>query len=147
MDIKTVLQNSLKDAIRSKDDVRKRTLRMALTSIKLAEVDKGESLDESATLAILQKEVRKCQETAAEARNAGRPELATDAEAEIAVLEEFLPESMTDEELEALTQEVINEVGATSMQDMGKVMKVLIPRLEGRASGQEANQMVRKLLA
>jgi uncharacterized protein YqeY len=147
MDTKTELQNSLKDAIRSKDDVRKRTLRMALTSIKLAEVDKGDSLDETATLAILQKEVRKCQETATEARNVGRPELAIDAEAEIAVLEEFLPESMTDEELEALTQEVIIEVGATSMQDMGKVMKVLIPRLQGRASGQEANQMVRKLLA
>lgn len=146
MDIKQKLQEALKDAMRAKDEPRKRTIRMALSNIKLAEIDRGEELDQNAVLAILQKEVKQRQEVIEESKIANRPDLAEEAQLEIAILQEFLPAQLTSEELERITRQVIDEVGASSMSDMGSVMKVLIPRLEGRASGQEASQMVRNLL-
>lgn len=146
MDTKQKLQEALKDAMRAKDEPRKRTIRMALSNIKLAEIDRGEELDENAILAILQKEVKQRQEVIEESMTANRPDLAEEAELEIVILQEFLPAQLTPEELERIARQVIDEVGASSMSDMGSVMKVLIPRLEGRASGQEASQMVRNLL-
>jgi len=146
MDTKQKLQEALKDAMRARDEPRKRTIRMALSNIKLAEIDRGEELDENAILAILQKEVKQRQEVIEESKTANRPDLAEEAELEIAILQEFLPAQLAPEELERIARQVIEEVGASSMSDMGSVMKVLIPRLEGRASGQEASQMVRNLL-
>ena len=146
MSTKTELQDDLKKAMKANDDLRKRTLRMALTSIKLAEVEKRGELDENAVLAILQKEVKACGEAFEEARQANRPELEAEAVAEIEVLEKYLPQPMTEVELEELAQQVIDEVGAASPREMGQVMKVLVPRLQGRATGQEASQVVRKLL-
>ena len=147
MSIKEQLQSRLKDAMRAGDDLNKRTLRMAISAIRLAEIDKGSKLDDNAVIAILQKEVKSRQESIEEAQQAGRPELADAAQQEIEVLKAFLPEQLSPEELEAMAKQVIAEVGATSMREMGAVMKVLVPRLEGRATGQQANQVVRKLLA
>jgi uncharacterized protein YqeY len=147
MSIKEQLQSRLKDAMRAGDDLNKRTLRMAISAIRLAEIDKGSELDDNAVIAILQKEVKSRQESIEEAQQAGRPELADAAQQEIEVLKAFLPEQLSPEELEAMAKQVIAEVGATSMREMGAVMKVLVPRLEGRATGQQANQVVRKLLA
>lgn len=146
MKTKEKLTKAVKDAMRAKDDVRKRTLRLALSSIKLAEVEKREPLDEPALLAILHKEVKLRKESITDAKKADRQDLIDEANAEIAVLQEFLPQPFTQEELEDLVKEIINQVNASSMAQMGQVMKVLIPRLEGRATGKEANQMVRKLL-
>ena len=146
MDTKKKLQNALKEAVRTNDDVRKRTIRMALSSIKLAEVEKRADLEESAVLAILQKEVKTRKEVIAESQQAGRSDLVAIAQEEIEVLEEFLPQAMSNEELEIFVQGVINEVEASSMRDMGKVMKELMPRLEGRATGEQASQAVRKFL-
>lgn len=146
MKIKEQLQDSLKDAIRSGDEVRKSTLRLALTAIQLAEVDKGGELDDNAVLAILQKEVKAYQEAAEDARRAGRPDLIAASQEEVEVLKAYLPQQYTEQELEELVKEVIEEVGATSLREMGQVMKALMPRLEGRATGQQANQAVRKLL-
>lgn len=146
MTTKAQLESALKDAMRSKDEVRKRTLRMAISSIRLIEVDKGKPLDEQEILAVLQKEVKSRQEAIAEAQHAGRPELQAEAEAEIGVLENFLPQQLSEGELEVLAQQAIAEVGATSVREMGQVMKVLVPRLQGRASGGQASQAVRKLL-
>jgi len=143
---KTQLESALKDAMRANDDVRKRTLRMALSAIRLAEVEKGGALDESATLAILQKEIKSRHEVIADAQRAHRPDLEADANAEIKVLEEYLPQPFTPEELEALARQVIAEVGATGPREMGQVMKALLPRLQGRATGDQASQAVRKLL-
>jgi uncharacterized protein YqeY len=147
MSLKEQLHNSLKDAMRAKDDLRKRTLRMAISAIRLAEIDRGNELDDNAVMAILQKEVKSRQESIDEARQAGRPELAEAAQDEIDVLKVFLPEQLSPEEVEELARQVIEEVGATSMREMGQVMKALVPRLEGRATGQQANQAVRKLLS
>lgn len=146
MDLKAQLENALKDAIRSGDDVRKRTIRMALSAIKLSEIDKGIPLDEAATIAILQKEVKSRQEAISEAQHAQRPDLVSAAEAEIAVLETFLPSPLTPQELEALAREAIGEAGAQTPADMGKAMKLLTPRLQGRATGAQASQVVRQIL-
>jgi uncharacterized protein YqeY len=146
MNIKEKLENNMKDAMRNKDEARKRTLRMALSEIKLAEIDKGEALDEAGVIAIIQKEVKSRREAIADAERASRPDLVADANTEMAILETYLPQQLTPEELDALAQEAVDETGATSMREMGQVMKVLMPRLEGRATGQEASQAVRKLL-
>jgi uncharacterized protein YqeY len=143
---KADLQNALKDAMRANDDLRKRTLRMALSAIRLAEVDKGRQLDEQEILSILQKEVKTRQEAIDEARGANRPQLEADAQAEIEVLQEYLPQPLTQEELEAMARQAVDEVGATSQREMGQVMKVLVPRLQGKATGKQASEVVRKLL-
>jgi hypothetical protein len=146
MDLKQRLENDLKEAMLARDDVRKRTLRMALAAIKNAEIEKRGSLDEASLLAILNKELKSRQETIEEAQRGNREELIPATQAEIAVLQEYLPEPFTPEELEALAREVIAEVGASSPREMGQVMKELMPRLGGRADGRQASQMVRKLL-
>jgi hypothetical protein len=146
MSAKIDLENALKDAMRANDDTRKRTLRMALTSIRLAEVEKGAPLDDSAVQSILQKEIKSRQESIEEARRANRPDLIDPTLAEIAVLENFLPQQLSPEELENLASQVIQELGATNIKEMGQVMKVLMPRLQGRAAGDQASQVVRRLL-
>jgi uncharacterized protein len=147
MDKKTQLEIALKEAMRSGDDIVKRTLRMAIATIRLAEVDKCGPLPDSAVIAILQKEVKSRQETIEETGRANRPDLAESTREEIAVLETFLPQQLTEQELEQLAQQAIAETDATSPADMGKVMKVLMPRLQGRATGEQASQVVRKLIA
>lgn len=146
MTTKLALETALKDAMRAGDDVRKSTLRMVLSAIRLAEIEKGKPLDEPALLAILHKEVKSRRESIADAQRANRPDLITGAEAEIAILEGFLPKAMAAEELEAAVRQAIVEVGATSLRDMGQVMKLLLPRLQGRVTGDQASQVVRKLL-
>lgn len=151
MNIKSELENALKDAMRSKDETALRTIRMALSAIKLAEVekattDKGAALEESELISILQKEIKSRREAMQEAEKANRPDLLEAARADITVLEKFMPKAMDQAELEKMTREVIAEVGATSMTDMGKVMKVLLPKLQGRAANDQVSQLVRQLL-
>ncbi len=146
MDIKSKLENALKDAMRAGDDTSKRTLRMALAAIRMAEIDKGSALDETSLLAILQKEIKSRNEAIREGQQANRPDLVTANEAEIKVLEQYLPKALSSDELRELVRSVISEVEAKTPADMGKVMKVLIPRLQGRAPGDQASQMVRQLL-
>jgi uncharacterized protein len=146
MDLKTRLSDDLKAAMRANDDLRRSTLRMALAAVKQAEVDRRTSLDEAGVIAILQKEIKSRRESLEEARSAGRADLAAAAEAEIAVLAAFLPAGLSPEELLALARQAVAEAGAASPADMGKVMKILMPRLAGRASGDQASQAVRQLL-
>lgn len=147
MSVKNDLQNDLKDAIRSGDDVKKRALRMALAEIRLTEVDKGDDLDDQETYAVLQKEVKAHKESVADAQRADRPDLISENEAEISVLQLYLPKPLSDDELRALAEEVISEVDATSMRQMGQVMKELMPRLGGRATGDQASRIVQELLS
>lgn len=146
MGIKSELEGALKEAMRANDAVRKSTLRLVLSAIKEAEVQKQAELDEAALLGILQKEVKTRQESSEEAKAAGRKDLVEAARAEIAVLEEFLPEPMNDEDLTKLIVEAIYESGAASMADMGKVMKVVLAKVEGRADGGKVSQLVREKL-
>ncbi|MCX8063316.1 MAG: GatB/YqeY domain-containing protein, partial [Anaerolineales bacterium] len=131
MSIKEKLQNDLKEAMRTNNDVQKRTLRMALAAIRLLEVEKGVQLDDNAVLGILQKEVKARHEAIADAERAGRTDLAAASRDELAILESYLPKAMSEAELEALVRQAIAEVGAENLQQMGLVMKWLIPRLQG----------------
>jgi uncharacterized protein YqeY len=146
MELKLRLESDLKDALRAGDSLRKNTLRLALSSIRLAEIDRGSQLDESAVIAILQKEIKARHEAIEDAQRAGRPELEKAAQAEIKILQVYLPQALSPEELETQARQVITEVGATSQREMGQVMKVLLPRLAGRATGDQVSQVVRKLL-
>ena len=147
METKEKLQEALKQAMRAGDDIQKATLRMTLAAIRNAEIERRGDLDEADMLAILQKEVKSRQETAEEARQAGREDLARQAEQEIAVLDQYLPQPLSHAELDSMAREAIREVGASSPREMGQVMKVLIPRVRGRADGSEVSQIVRQLLA
>jgi uncharacterized protein len=147
MSIKEELTQTLKDAMRSKNETQKRTVRMAIAAVKNVEIDQQTELDDVAVVAILQKEVKMRRETIEGAEQAGRDDLIVEAEAEIAVLEGFLPKGLSPEELEAIVAETVTEVGATSMREMGQVMQAVMPKVRGRADGKEVNQIVRKLLS
>lgn len=147
MSLKENLENDLKQAMRAGDDLTKRTLRLSLTAIKLAEVDQRGELEDGTILGILQKEVKSRQETIEEARNAGRDDLAESSQAEIEILQKYLPQPLSEQELFALVDEAIEEAGATSPQEMGNVMKLLMPRIQGRADGKAASDAVRQRLA
>jgi len=146
MDIKTQLNDSMKDAMRAKDEVRLRTVRMVNAAIKQAEVDKQTSLDEAAVMSLIQKEIKNRREALEEAKKAERADLIADNEAEIKVLEAFLPKAMPADELRKLAQAAIAETGAASSTDMGKVMKVLMPKVAGRAAGDQVSAVVKELL-
>jgi len=136
----------MKDAMRSGDEVRKRTVRMALAAVKQAEVDKRTELDDMAVMNLIQKEIKNRRESLEEAKKANRADLVEANEAEINVLEAFLPEAMPAEELRALVQAAINETGASSPADMGKVMKIVMARVAGRAPNDRVSTTVRELL-
>jgi uncharacterized protein YqeY len=146
MDTKTQLNNAMKEAMRAKDQVAKRTLTMVRAAIQQAEKDRKTELDETAVMGILQKELKSRQETISEAQRAGRDDLIEDTEAEIIVLKKFLPEAMPEDELRAMVVEAIEEVGASEISDMGKVMKVVMSRVGGRAPGGDISRVVKEVL-
>ena len=146
MTIKTQLNDSMKDAMKTGEEVRKRTVRMALAAVKQAEVDKRIELDDTAVLNLLQKEVKNRRESLEEAKKANRADLVEANEAEIKVLEVFLPKAMPAEELRALVQAAITETGAAGPADMGKVMKLVMPKVAGRAPNDAVSTVVKELL-
>ena len=146
MSIKKQLREALTEALKSGEAQRKTTLRMALASIKNAEVEAREELGEDLVLNLIQKEVKARQETIEGAKQANRPDLIAKAEQEIKILSEFLPEQLSGEELKALVQEAIQESGASSMAEIGNVMGALMPKIRGKADGKQANLFVRELL-
>jgi uncharacterized protein YqeY len=146
MDIKEKLTEAMRQAMRANDDVARRTTRMVLAAIKLAEVEKQAAVDDAVVMGLLQKEIKNRREAIEEARKADRGDLIGENEAEIKVLEGFLPRAMTPEELRGLVQAAIAETGATAPTDMGKVMKALMPKVAGRAAGDQVSSMVKELL-
>lgn len=146
MDTKTKLEEALKTAMKAGDDVARRTIRMALAAVRQVEIDKRTSLDETAVLGILQKEIKTRREAVEEASQAGRADIVAATQAEIKVLEGFLPAAMSADELLALVQAAVAEVGASGPADMGKVMKTLMPRVAGRAPGDQVSAAVRSIL-
>ena len=146
MTLKTQLNDSMKDAMKSGDEVRKRTIRMALAAVKQAEVDKRIELDDMAIMALMQKEIKNRRESLEEAKKANRADLIEANEAEIRVLEAFLPKAMPADELRALVQAAITETGAAGPADMGKVMKLVMPRVAGRAPNDMVSSAVKELL-
>lgn len=146
MTLKAQLNDSVKAAMKSGDEVRKRTIRMVLAAVKQAEVDKRVEIDDAAVMSLIQKEMKNRRESLEEARKADRADLVEANEAEINILQAFLPKAMPDEELNALVQAAIAETGAASPADMGKVMKVVMAKVAGRAPNDVVSKTVRELL-
>ncbi len=147
MGLKERLQDDLKEALRSRDEPRKLVIRMSLTEITNAEVAQGGEMDDAGVAAVLQKQARQRQDAIAELREADRPELLAKEEAELAILEAYLPKLLSREEIVQEAQQVIEEVGATGMAQMGPVMRELMSKLKGRADGRLVDEVVRELLA
>ena len=141
------IKTQLEDAMREGDTARRDTLRLILSSLQGAEKELQRSLSEDEELQVLQRERKKRIEAAEAFRNAGREEQADKEEDELDVLEEFMPEPMSEDELEEIVDDVIAEVGATSMRDIGRVMADVMPQVAGRADGSAVSQIVREKLA
>lgn len=146
MTIKEALAISLKESLISGDEVRKTTVRMAMAAIKQIEVDKRITLDDAAVIPVLQKEVKNRRETILDAEKAGRPETITAVEKEISILETFLPKEIDPAELKVIVEKAVAETGASTPADMGKVMKLVVPQVQGRASGDTISRAVREIL-
>ncbi|MDC8829975.1 GatB/YqeY domain-containing protein [Alteromonas gilva] len=127
------LKSAQKDAMRAKDKLRLGTVRMALAAIRQREIDEQVTMTDPDILAVLTKMVKQRQDAAAQYDNANRDDLAQTERAEITVLESFLPQPLSNEELTSLIDDALASTGASGMQDMGKVMGVLKPQVQGRA--------------
>ena len=147
MGLKQRLRDDLKEALRARDGRRKLVIRMALAEIINAEIEHGGDLDDSGVAAVLQKQARQRRDTIAELKEVDRPDLLAEEQAELGVLEEYLPQLLSREEIVEETRSVIAEVGATGMAQMGAVMRQLMSKLKGRADGNVVNQVVRELLS
>ena len=141
------IENDFKTAFKSEEQVSKRTLRMVLASIKLVEVEKGRTLSDDEVLVVLQKEIKSLRESITDAKKAGRDDLIAETEPEIQILEQYTPQQLNEDEIKELAGDAIAEVGASSPQEMGKVMKVLMPKVQGQADGSKVSAVVRSLLA
>ena len=141
------IKEQLADAMRERDDARRDTLRLILSSLQGAEKELQRPLTEDEELQVLQRERKKRVEAADAFRNAGREEQADKEEAELDVLEEFMPEPLSEDELEEIVDDAIAETGATSLRDLGRVMADVMPQIAGRADGSAVSQLVREKLA
>ncbi|GAB4341207.1 MAG: GatB/YqeY domain-containing protein [Phototrophicales bacterium] len=141
------LQAALKDAMKNKDTQRRDVLRLLQSAIKQVEIDTRNELSADAVIDVLQKEAKKRRESIADYEKAGRADMAEAERKELAVIEEFLPRQLTQEEITAIVREVIAEVGAESPQDISKVMGPVMARVKGVADGKLVNQIVRQELA
>lgn len=144
--LKGRLEEDMKAALRSGDKSRLAALRLALAAIKQREVDSRHSLDDTAVQGVLERMIKQTRDALAQYREAGRDDLIEKEETEIAVLQSYLPEPMSDEELETLIADTIDEVGARGLNDIGRVMAALKTKAAGRADMREVNARVRAAL-
>jgi uncharacterized protein len=141
------IDDELKDAMKARDAERRDTLRLILNALRSSQKELQRPLSEDEELQVLQRERKKRLEAAEAFRNGGREEQAAAEERELEVLEEFMPEPLSEDEVEEIVDDVIAEVGATSMADLGRVMADVMPQIAGRADGSQVSQIVREKLA
>jgi uncharacterized protein YqeY len=152
MGLREQLMADLREAMLQRDDVRKTTIRSVIAAVKKAETEldatgQRVSLQDDDILSVIAKQAKQRQESIVEFRKGARPDLVAVEEAELAILQTYLPQQLTRDEIEIEARQVIDEVAASGIGDIGKVMKPLMARLRGRADGSVANQVVRELLA
>ena len=140
------VQSQLATAAKAQDKKRLAALRLVLDALKKASKESRTELDEQGEIAVLTRERKRRVEAADAYRNGGRPELAEAEEAEAALIDEYLPEPLSEQELEALVADAVAETGAESPREMGKVMAALMPKLGGRADGKRVSELVRSKL-
>lgn len=145
------IRDDMKDAMRAKDKVRLGTLRMLLSEVKKKQIDSGAGADaemaDADLVRVVQGAVKSREDSVTAYRNGGRDDLASKEEAEIAVLKSYLPKPLSTTELEEMAKGVIAEIGASSIRDMGLVMKEIQAKAAGRVDGKAASEMVKRLLS
>ena len=146
MDLRGRLESELHTAMRENDEIGKNTIRMVLSSLKLGEVEKGHAFSDDEILGVIQKELKIRSESMEEYSRGGRPDLVEKTRREVAVLEKFLPVQMNDEELSSIIIAAIQATGARLPSDMGKVMKVVLPQVQGKAPADRVSKLVRAML-
>lgn len=145
-DPKAVLQNALKTAMVNKDNLRRDVIRVMMSAIKQVEVDSQKQLAGDEIITILQKEAKKRRESIDEALKVGRTEIAEQEKKELSILEEFLPNQLTHDEISVIVRETIAQTGVSSAKEIGKLMGALMPKVKGLADGKLVNEIVRELL-
>jgi uncharacterized protein YqeY len=140
------LNEDMKQAMKSQDKFKLSVIRMVRSSIKNQEIDLKRTLDDNEVLDILSREIKQRKDSLQEFEKAGRTDLVEGLQAELAILAEYQPQQLTEEEVKAIVQETIQQVGASSKADMGKVMTALMPKVKGRADGKLVNGLVQQLL-
>ncbi|SET65793.1 GatB/YqeY domain-containing protein [Paenibacillus sp. NFR01] len=146
MNLSDRLNEDMKQAMKSKDKFTLSTIRMVRSTIKYLEIDLKRTLDDNEVLDILSREIKQRKDALQEFETAGRDELAANTKAEIEIISKYLPEQLTEEEIKVIVQQTIQETGASSKADMGKVMSALMPKVKGRADGKIVNQAVQQFL-
>jgi uncharacterized protein YqeY len=146
MNMRESIETSLKAAMKSGDDDRKRVMRLLLAAAKLAEVEKGTQLDDVGMQTLIQKEIKIRHEAIEGAERANRPDLIAMNQREIVLLEKLLPKQLDEGQIADLVKNVVEEIGATGVGDTGKVMKALMPKIQGQAAGDKVSQIVRQIL-
>ncbi|MDK2902309.1 MAG: uncharacterized protein PWQ93_228 [Clostridiales bacterium] len=146
MSLKEQLLKDMQSAMKSRDNLRKTTISMARAAILQVEKDKQIQLDDDGVIDVLAKEIKSRKDAIPEFERGNRPDLVQKLEAEIAILNEYMPKQLSPEEINRLIDEAIAEVNAQSVKDIGAVMKALMPRIRGRADGSIVNQMVKARL-
>jgi uncharacterized protein len=146
MTLSTRLEAAMRDAMRARDEMRTQTLRMAMAAAHNQKIARGRDLTDDEVVEVLTKQVKQRRESIAMYQDAGREDRAAAEEAEAAILAEFLPEQLSEAEIEELARAAIAETGATAPGDLGRVMGALSPRTKGRADGRLVSDVVRRLL-
>ncbi|MDP4092855.1 MAG: GatB/YqeY domain-containing protein [Bacillota bacterium] len=146
MTFKERLLEDMKVSMREKDVIRKNTIQMVRSAVLQIEKDNKVALDDDGVIEIIAKEVKKRRDTLPEFEKSGRQDLISTLNAEIAVLLQYLPEQLTESELEEIVKQAVQETGAASARDMGKIMQAVMPKVKGRADGKAINQIAKRLL-
>ena len=146
MSLKDRLTEDLKQAMRQRDERRKSTIRLVRAAITNAEIERGKELSDDQVLAVIAKQAKQRRESLTEFAKAGRQDLVDQEEGELQILLSYLPAQMSRDEIEVAARQVMAEVGATSMAQMGEVMRQLMSQLKGKADGSLVNQVVREIL-
>ena len=145
--LKNRIQDDVKAAMKAKDKARLGTLRLITAAIKQREVDERAELDDSQVLAILDKMIKQRRDSVSQYETAGRQELADQEKREIAIIETYLPAGLSENEISTMIADAIQQVGAAGMQDMGKVMGILKPQMQGRADMGKVSALVKQHLS
>ncbi|MFD0958633.1 GatB/YqeY domain-containing protein [Paenibacillus chungangensis] len=146
MNLSERLNDDMKQAMKSKDKFRLTTIRMVRASVKNLEIELKRPVDDSEVLEILSREIKQRKDSLQEFKKAGRDDLIADLETEIEIISGYLPEQLTEEDIQEIVRQTIHELGASSKADMGKVMSALMPKVKGRADGKLVNQAVQQFL-
>ena len=144
--LKDRIKDDVKQALRSRDQLRLSTVRMLLSAINYAEMAKMSELDDDGVISVVAREIKQRKESIEAFKTGDRPEMAAKEEAELAILQAYMPQQMSREEITALVKKVIAEVAAQGPHDKGKVMSKLMPQVRGKADGQEVNAVVTEFL-